>query len=99
MNTIEASEQIENLSLIEQLVPTQKKGSKTGATAKCTLHSAQEAKMIFDKAKNRLLAINNWYNLCDQKGAEFLLTDHKGNPRLAVPQVGYLFCFFFLVLL
>jgi len=78
------------MSVIQELVPRQKKGSETGATTKKRLSSRYAAKALFSDAKARLLAINNWYALCGNTGAEFRLTDEHGNFIHTAPEVGNL---------
>jgi hypothetical protein len=79
------------MSLLKNLIPQQYTGSKTGATAKYTATSRHNAIALFNEAKIKLLDINHWYKVCGGTGAEFLLTDQKGNAMLNIPpQVGHL---------
>jgi hypothetical protein len=79
------------MSLVKQIVPSQKKGSKTGATARRKCSSARKAAKLFNNARINLLHINDWHALCGNTGAEFLLTDAEGNSvRSTTPMVGNL---------
>ncbi|MCW3077749.1 MAG: Uncharacterized protein JWO32_2358, partial [Bacteroidetes bacterium] len=79
------------MSLLEQIIPKQKKGSHTGATSKVELDSRLAAIVRFDEAKKRIIDINNWYKLCGKKGAEFTLTDENGIPlNVVMPKIGNL---------
>lgn len=74
------------MSLLEQLVPSQKKGFQSGATSKRELESRHAALSLFRDAKERLAGVNQWHALCENKGAEFQLTDQKGNPVFRAAQ-------------
>jgi|GEM_PF-241061 len=77
--------------MTKSLVPKQVKGSRTGASSRLIAPSAKSAVKLYSRAKLRLMDINNWYELCGGKGAEFTLTDEKGNPLFsAEPRVGNL---------
>lgn len=67
----------------ENIIPKQFIGAKTGATSSVRASSVQAATALFNEAKQRLLDINNWQNLCGGKGATFQLVDKHGN---ALPQ-------------
>jgi hypothetical protein len=66
-------------------------GSHAGATSRHKAESRHLAVVLFNDAKQRLLDINNWGRLCGNEGAEFRLTDAKGEllPD-SVPVVGNL---------
>lgn len=68
------------MNLLNQIIPKQKKGLQTGATSHIAFDSRHTAVTVFNRAKERLTDINNWYHLCGDKGAEFQLTDAEGNP-------------------
>lgn len=79
------------MSIIENIVPKQIKGARTGATSRKKAPSIRLAMKQFQSARQRLLDINSWYELCGKKGAEFQLTDQNGNPLYGTePQVGHL---------
>jgi hypothetical protein len=67
------------MNLIQKLVPTQKKGAETGATARYKCDSTAHAQLMFKKASERLHDINEWFNICGGVGAQFQLTDSGGN--------------------
>jgi hypothetical protein len=79
------------MSLLRDIIPHQYTGSKTGSTAKYTAKTRHNAIALFNEAKTKLLDINNWYKVCGETGAQFQLTDEKGNPLLNhTPIVGNL---------
>jgi len=79
------------MNLVKKTVPQQKKGAKTGATARRRCSSRHNAMMLFNQARFRLLDINKWYLLSGKKGAEFQLTDAGGEPiESSLPAVGNL---------
>jgi len=79
------------MTAYDELVPQQVTGSATGATSKLHAVSVRAALKTFAKARARLLDVNNWYNYCGKKGAEFQLTDHNGNPlSTSQPEIGNL---------
>ena len=79
------------MDLVKNIVPEQKKGSETGATARYECSSRHNAILLFNQAKLRLLDINNWYLVSGKKGAEFQLTDASGVPLDAsIPKTGNL---------
>jgi hypothetical protein len=75
----------------ENMIPEQSIGAQTGATASVKTSSPQAAAILFNEAKQRLLDINNWQNLCGGKGATFQLVDKHGNALAHTqPEVGNL---------
>ncbi|WP_343636270.1 hypothetical protein [Fluviicola sp.] len=75
----------------KNIIPKQIVGGKTGATASVKTSSVEAAKVLFEEAKHRLFAINNWQKVCGGKGASFLLTDKHGNPLTqTTPEIGNL---------
>lgn len=74
----------------EKIIPKQKEGSKTGATATAELTDKKEATELFKVAKSRLLDINTWDKLCGVASATFELTDKAGNKISGTPEVGNL---------
>lgn len=64
----------------EKLVPQQREGGATGATARRTAVSAEVARNLFRDACERMLNVNSWYDYAGRKGTEFQLTDAQGNP-------------------
>ncbi len=79
------------MSLLKKIIPDQQVGSKTGATSSFDLKNKFSAIKLFNTAKYRLLDVNHWYDICGRKGAEFQLTDDKGNILdSAIPDIGNL---------
>lgn len=72
----------------EKIVPSQKKGTQTGANATIELQSLEEATKLFKTAKYRLLDINQWDKLCGAASATFQLTDKSGNNYSGPPRIG-----------
>jgi hypothetical protein len=73
------------------IIASQKKGSKTGATKKVTASTRHEAIILFNTAKMRLLNINGWQALCGPGSAEFQITDQNGVPIQSImPEKGNL---------
>ncbi|MFY9308603.1 MAG: hypothetical protein WAQ28_06060 [Bacteroidia bacterium] len=70
----------------EEIIPEQKTGSYTGATATVELNSRNEAVELFKVAKSRLLNINNWDEYSGAASATFELTDSNGKGISAPPQ-------------
>jgi hypothetical protein len=66
------------MKILHSIVPKQKIGAHTGATAKVTNNSRHDAIVLFNACKNRLLDINNWYHYSGDTGARFVLTDATG---------------------
>lgn len=71
-----------------RIVPEQHTGAKTGASETVDCGSMEEARQVFNDAKQRMLDINNWQNLAGKAGATFKLTDAMGNEVGRAPQKG-----------
>lgn len=71
----------------EAYVPAQEKGEETETPAAVDAPTEQEAMQLFSKARERLLNVSHWADLCGPLSASFLLTDEKGNAvnGLAAP--------------
>ncbi len=63
----------------KKLVPPQEEGSKSDTAHSVTMKTEDEARELFDMAKNRLLDIANWDKLCGLVTGKFHLTDSQGN--------------------
>jgi hypothetical protein len=74
----------------ERIVPTQKEGDVSGAIAKREKESLQSAVKLFQKAKERLLNINQWKEYSGILSASFILTDKHGNEINTIPEKGNL---------
>ena len=71
-----------------KIIPEQKKGMQTGASSEVEADTKAEAVKIFQRARQRLLDINNWQEFAGEGGAEFRLTNIRGNVVHRAPQVG-----------
>lgn len=73
------------------LVPKQKKGNHTGAKTTLKTPNRDEASILFEAAKQRLLNINYWHIISGKGSTEFKLTDKYGNPlKSKMPRIGNL---------
>ena len=63
----------------DDVVPENQSGIETNTEASITLNSIEEAKSFYQKAKQRLLQVNDWHNIAGALTAGFQLTDEKGN--------------------
>lgn len=70
--------------------PLQKKHAHIEAVKKVEAQTRHEAIVLFKNAKDRLLDINNWHQLCHNKKAGFELSDKKGLKisEKQIPEVG-----------
>lgn len=64
---------------IEDIVPLQQEGTKKDIEHIVTTQDINDARKLFDIARNRLVDINHWDQLCGQPSATFRLTDQEGN--------------------
>jgi len=79
------------LASLSYIIPTQKTGNHSAATANKTMECRPAASVLFNKAKHRLLNINGWGELCCGSGAKFQLTDKNGiELNIAEPETGHL---------
>src|SRR5688572_2723962 len=60
-------------------IPQQETGSSTNTEYSVTADSVEEAKELYQKAKNRLLDVNQWHEIAGKGTAVFRLTDANGN--------------------
>jgi hypothetical protein len=74
------------------MVPRQKKGAETNAEESVTAFSLEEAKLIFMKAKERLLDIDHWHRWSGFGSATFHVTDEKGRRLERSAREGDLVC-------
>lgn len=63
---------------LQQIIPEQKTGTKTGTFVIKKSGSSSLARSLFKEASERLLDINNWGRFAGKWGARFWLTDHNG---------------------
>lgn len=70
------------------VIPAQQSGTKTDTQCRVSLQSAAAATHLFQLARERLLQVNNWQQVCGHAlSASFCLTDNTGRPiyRHAAP--------------
>ena len=72
----------------EKIVPSQKRGTETGARHKVKAKTKEEAQQLFKTAKERLMKIDHWADYSAIAIAETVLTDNKGNKVQRSPQLG-----------
>lgn len=72
-------------------LPEKEEGSQKDIEAKKKADTVEEAKQLFEEAKNRLLQVNNWDKICGKASAKFQLTDENGQEVEGLPKVGYHF--------
>ncbi|RPD43177.1 hypothetical protein [Chitinophaga barathri] len=68
-------------------IPPQLTGNSTNDCQSIILPSKDQARLLFEKAMNRLLSVNKWKEFCGNGGASFQLISGEGLPqdRTAVP--------------
>src|SRR5688572_12697926 len=64
---------------MEKDIPKQVEGAQTNTSYSLTAINIDEAKSLYQKARKRLLDINNWQQLCGAASAQFELVDETGN--------------------
>lgn len=72
-------------------LPEKEEGTQKDIEAKEKTATVEEAKQLFETAKNRLLNVNSWDKICGKASAVFKLTDDRGNEVEGEPKVGYHF--------
>lgn len=78
-------------SKVSRIVPKQKKGNHTIAKTTLKMANRDEASILFEVAKQRLLNINYWHIISGKGSAEFKLTDKYGNSlNSKMPRIGNL---------
>lgn len=78
------------MKFLQHIIPAQHAAGYTGASCTYSAESRHAALVLFSEAKNRLLNINEWGNLCHTSPAEFNLTDASGNLIDTTPVIGNL---------
>jgi hypothetical protein len=72
-------------------IPHQRVGGKSKSVYQVKLHSTNEAKERFEKAKQNLLHVNQWESLAGTGSARFQVVDNLGNDvNYLVKQGNYL---------
>jgi len=69
-------------------IPKQELGNKLDLTSITRLDSNTEAQGFFELVKNRLLAINQWDEICNAPSAVFRLMNGKNQEIVGLPQEG-----------
>lgn len=62
----------------EEIIPENQAGIETNTEASIELNSPEEAKNFYQKAKQRLLQVNDWHYIAGALTAGFQLTDREG---------------------
>lgn len=72
---------------ITHAIPPQLTGNSTNDCESIILPSTDEARLLFERAMNRLLSVNQWKDLSGTASASFQLVNKAGRPqdRLAMP--------------
>lgn len=65
---------------IESLLPPQVKGDSKGVTTSVMAGNEEDARLIFERAGERLLDVNNWIEHCNPLSTALQLTDDSGEP-------------------
>lgn len=68
------------LNIFKNIVPENIKGKSLDKEHAISTDTENEAKIIFKKAADKMLHLNKWAELGGIISAEFLLTDHEGQP-------------------
>ena len=63
---------------MDTAVPEQHEGGKMDVTANISLGTTEDAKSFYQNAKQRLLAVYNWHEVCAVPVSTFMLTDPQG---------------------
>lgn len=72
-------------------LPEKEEGAQKDIESKEEAATVEEAKQLFESAKNRLLNVNSWDKICGKTSAVFKLTDENGHEVEGKPKVGYHF--------
>jgi protein involved in polysaccharide export with SLBB domain len=75
-------------NLNSQAIPPQEEGKQVDITETIKASGRDEAKFLFQQARNRLFDIANWSNISEGISASFILTDQYGKPKQANPAPG-----------
>lgn len=73
------------------IVPGHEDGSVINSQSIRELSDAESAKALFEKAKSRLLDVNNWQKMAGEFMAGFQLTDQSGTEIMGPVEKGYYF--------
>lgn len=72
-------------------LPEKEEGSNKDIEASAKAKTREEAKQLFEKAKSRLLDVNDWDKIAGKASAVFRLTDENGKEIEGAPKVGNYF--------
>lgn len=64
---------------MENQIPKQEDGGKVDTSAKAEFTTLESAAAFYDLAKQRLLNVSNWSEICKVPLSTFILTDTSGN--------------------
>ncbi len=67
------------MGILKKHIPKQREGRKMDARAAITFNSAAEAAMGYERIKEKLLQVYDWYQIAKLPMATFLLIDESGN--------------------
>jgi len=77
-----------DMHMENSFIPQQKVGNKLDLTSITKLDSNMEALSFFELVKDRLLAINQWDEICNAPSAVFRLINSKNQEIAGFPQEG-----------
>jgi hypothetical protein len=69
-------------------IPSQQKGGKSTTTHTVKASSSALAVKTFNNAREKLLQVNHWHDICGPHSAHFQLTDNDGQPLEHAAQPG-----------
>ncbi len=72
-------------------LPEKEEGAQKDIEAKVETGTVEEAKKLFERAKKRLLYVNDWDKICGKASAVFTITDEEGQEVEGTPKVGFHF--------
>src|SRR5215210_528469 len=75
----------------DRLVPLQQEGAQSNVSEHINAKNEQEAKAIFNEAKERLLHVNSWKKISGNISASFALTKEDGDTLEREAHVGDFF--------
>jgi hypothetical protein len=73
------SKQVMAQKEVEDMIPDQESGTKKDIEHTVVTQDLNDARKLFDIARNRLVDVNHWDKLCGKASATFTLTDEDGN--------------------
>lgn len=79
---------MKNRSTAQSIIPSQKKGTETGASDTVSAETIINAHKLFIIARERLKDINHWKKYSGVAFTDTKLTDNKGNPLKREPREG-----------